>query len=142
LQRLALAGALGGHERVAADHQPLAGEMLLSTISARFCWSSSDSCSCPSRTSFFTWGALSAVIQATSWSSAIASRLALVTMPRSETTTIRRSLKRRRSFSSWAGSVLSSCSEPAKTSTAIGRPRRSQSRPKTICGVPRFRSRE
>jgi hypothetical protein len=74
-------------------------------------------------------GALSAVIQPTPSVSAISCRLALVTMPRSHTTITVFSPKRVRSFSIWAGSVLSSCSSPVKTSTAMGRPGRSQSRP-------------
>jgi hypothetical protein len=113
-----------------------------SVISARLCWSNSDGWISFRLASRLTWGALSAVIHATPSRERIACRLALVTMPRSETTTIRSSAKRRRSFSSCEGSVLSSCSEPGKTSMATGRPRRSQSSPKTICGVPRLPSRE
>jgi hypothetical protein len=72
---------------------------------------------------------LSAVIQATPSAPRIASRLAFVTMPRSETTITAWSPKRRFSFSIWAGSVLSSCSEPSNTSTAAGQPSGAQTRP-------------
>ena len=61
-QVLALAGPVGGQDRVAAGDQPLAGEVP-EVISARSCSSKRDSCSGPSSAiSFLIAGARSAVI--------------------------------------------------------------------------------
>ena len=60
--------------------------------------SNSDSCSVPSRASFWICGALSAVIHSVPSAPRISSRLALVTIPRSETTTTRESPNRALSF--------------------------------------------
>ena len=54
---------------------------------------------------------------------------ALVTIPRSATTTIRERPKRSFSFVTCDGNVLSSCSSPVNTSTATGRPSMSHNRP-------------
>jgi hypothetical protein len=63
-----------------------------------------------------------------------------VIMPRSPTSTTHESLKRWRSFSIWAPSVLGSAVFPPNTST--GHPARLHKRPKTICNFPLFSSRE
>ena len=54
---------------------------------------------------------------------------ALVTIPRSATTTTRESPKRSFSLLTCDGNVLSSCSSPLNTSTATGRPSVSHNRP-------------
>ena len=62
----ARAGAVGGHQRAAADDQPLAGIQLSQAISARLSSSNTDNCKAPSLTSFLTCGAFSAVMNANS----------------------------------------------------------------------------
>jgi len=74
-------------------------------------------------------GAFSAVIHSTPSLDRISSRLAFVTIPRSETTTTVLSPKRAFSLSICERRVLSSWSSPEKTSTATGRPGLSQSSP-------------
>ena len=74
-------------------------------------------------------GAFSAVIQSTPSVSESSSMFALVTIPRSATTTIRDSPNRSFNFVTCDGKVLSSCSSPVNTSTATGRPSLSHNRP-------------
>jgi hypothetical protein len=112
-------------------------------ISARSRSSKNESWIFPVSTSGRMAGARSAVIQSKPSIGLISSRIrASVIMPRSPTSTTRESLKRWRSFSIWAPSVLGSAVFPSNTSIATGHPARLHKRPKTICNLSFFPSRE
>ena len=91
-------------------------------ISARSWVSNRVSCSAPSRTSFLTCGARSAVIQSscagrTSWRSRAA-----VSMPRSPASTTWLIANRSLTLVTWLATVAGSPVLPAKTSIATGMP--------------------
>jgi hypothetical protein len=112
------AGAVGGHQRAAADDQPLAGIQLSQAISARLSSSNTDNCKAPSLTSFLTCGAFSAVMNANSAVSENSVTFSVVPIPRSVTTITRESPNRCSSSRTCEGSVLASFSEPSNASIA------------------------
>ena len=129
LQQLgSFAGALCGHERVAAHDQPLPRVVLggdlaeVGLIEQRQLQLALAGELLDLRR-FERRDPADIRLASSSW------MLALVTIPRSETTTTRESPNRAFSLVIWDGSVLSSCSSPENTSTAIGRPGLSHNKP-------------
>jgi hypothetical protein len=115
-QRLALAGALGGDERVAADDRALAGELLAGDLGEVVLVKQGGLNRAGARAAL----ALRSIERGDPLEPVgpsprrIASRLARVTVPRSATITSAPSPKRALSLSSWAGTVCRSWVAPSK----------------------------
>ena len=91
-------------------------------ISARSWVPDSVSWSAPSRASFLTCGARSAVIQSSCAGATSSRSLAAVSMPRSPTSTTRSMANRSLILATWAATVFGSPVLPLNTSIATGMP--------------------
>ena len=91
-------------------------------ISARSWTSNRESCRSPSRASFLTWGARSAVIQSSPPGRTSSRSRAAVSMPRSPTSTTRVMPNRSLTLVTWLATVVGSPVFPANTSIATGMP--------------------
>ena len=98
-------------------------------ISARSRTSNRVSCRSPSRASFLTWGARSAVIQSRPAGATSSRSRAAVSMPRSPTRTTRVIPNRSLTLPTWLATVVGSPVLPLNTSMATGMPSLLVSRP-------------